>query len=44
MFALIPDSLRDVAEEYLRRELKIVSNSDMPLPEKILDILESILI
>lgn len=44
MFALIPDSLRDVAEEYLRRELEIVSDSDMPLPEKILDILESIFI
>ena len=44
MFALIPDSLRDVAEEYLRRELEIVSNSNTPLPEKILDILESIFI
>jgi hypothetical protein len=43
MFVLIPDSLKEVAEDYLRTELGLLKNSESaPLPENILDIVESI--
>ena len=40
--ALMPDSLKDVADENLVTELSNLDNSKMPLPEKVRDILESI--
>ena len=43
MFVLIPDSLKEVAEDYLRTELDLLKNSESTLlPENIQDIVESI--
>ena len=43
MFVLIPDSLKAVAEDYLRTELDLLKNSESTLlPENIQDIVESI--
>ena len=43
MIALVPDSLRGVAVEYLRSELVSgLSRSNTPLPENVIDILESV--
>lgn len=44
MFVLIPDSLKEVAEDYLRTELNLLKNRERGtlLPENILDIVESI--
>ena len=41
MIALIPDSLRPAAAEYLVSELNVLDKSKTPLPEKVADILES---
>ena len=43
MFVLIPDSLKEVAEDYLRTVLDLLKNSESTLlPENIQDIVESI--
>ena len=43
MFVLIPDSLKEMAEDYLRTELDLLKNSESTLlPENIQDIVESI--
>ena len=42
MFALIPDSLRGLAVEVLKMEMNGLNNDTTQLPEKVIDILESV--
>jgi len=42
MFALIPDSLRGLAVEVFKTEMNGLNNDTTPLPEKVIDILESV--
>ncbi|KAL9189717.1 hypothetical protein ACHAXT_009392 [Thalassiosira profunda] len=42
MLAVIPESLRDVAAELLSSELDAMNRNNMPLPEKVVDIVEGL--